>query len=304
MKAAEKIRLIRTIAECLSRYEYSDIDLILGQFNQSTTSQWSGEKRDYVISMISSSDDLNLKELHDFVLDENNEKALVPNTITKSVEQCWSEGDVHLFISHSSLDKSDVAKLKKILSSYRVSCFVAHEDINTSEDWEKEIICGLDSCHALIAWVTDDFNASSYAQQEIGVALSKGKCVIPIRNGANPKGFLSRIQGAREFKLPSEIAKHVIETLLSKSKTHELTKEAILRSFEEASSFTDATSKIELIEKIDTWSQSDLKRLKESPTKNRQISGAFHVEEKINSILKKLKFIDIQPEIRPEDLPF
>ena len=53
----------------------------------------------------------------------------------------------------------------------------------------------LDTCTALIAVVTENFIGSSFANQEAGIVLGKGKQVIPIRFGdAKLPGFLESLQ--------------------------------------------------------------------------------------------------------------
>jgi len=301
MNAADRIRLIRLIADELAKYEYSDIDLILGQFDLPISDQWSGEKRDYVIHMTQHCADESLMALSSFIEDEVG-KRVIHGSLTKSVEQCWEQGTIRLFISHSSEQKSEVGELKKILALFKVACFVAHDDIVTSEEWEKELLSGLDSCHAVVAWVTEDFNTSAYAQQEMGIALIKQKPVIPICKQEKPKGFLAKFQGSPDGGI-EQIAFRIIEVLTGNSKTRKLMRMALLEALENSYSFEDAKKKMSLLEKCGDWEKDELLRLKKIKEENSQVAHAWGVPEQIDQLLNKYLPKE-QQTVTVADLPF
>jgi hypothetical protein len=78
---------------------------------------------------------------------------------------------------------------------------------------------------------------------------------------------------------------------------------ALLKSFEDAYSFKDAQTKITRLEKFDAWEPDDLKRLEQAGKKNRQIAGAWGVDEGIRRILEKFK-PSTSAEVSIDDLPF
>ena len=45
-----------------------------------------------------------------------------------------------IFISYSVKDKEIAGKVKDILSRFNISAFLAHQDIEVSEEWEKRIL--------------------------------------------------------------------------------------------------------------------------------------------------------------------
>lgn len=107
-------------------------------------------------------------------------QAAVPDA---EVAHIWDPGCLRLFLSHVSKYKERVVVLKRDLLTYRVSAFVAHEDIEPSLEWQNEIELALRSTHALAALLTPDFKTSNWTDQEIGIALGKGAVVIPVRLG-------------------------------------------------------------------------------------------------------------------------
>ena len=48
---------------------------------------------------------------------------------------------------------------------------------------------------ALSAFITHDFHASAWTDQEVGWAFGRGLLVVPVRLGADPYGFAGKVQG-------------------------------------------------------------------------------------------------------------
>ena len=101
------------------------------------------------------------------------------------------------FLSYAHEDKVLAGKVKQIIEANGVSAFLAHEDLEVSEDWRAEILKHLDTCSALIAIVTEKFRGSVWANQEVGIGIAKGLPMIPLMFGGSTalKGFLEMHQG-------------------------------------------------------------------------------------------------------------
>jgi hypothetical protein len=136
-------------------------------------------------------------------------------------EHLWDQGFVRLFISHVAKHKKDVSKLKERLASFGVSGFVAHQDVEPSSEWQREIELALDSMQAMLALITPDFHLSSWTDQELGFALGRGILVIPVRIGADPYGFIGKNQAvAGSFDGIPELAAEAVNILIKNSQTH------------------------------------------------------------------------------------
>ncbi len=57
---------------------------------------------------------------------------------------------LRLFVSHVAAHKTDAHALKEACISLGISCFVAHDDIGPTAEWEKEILRALRSMDALV----------------------------------------------------------------------------------------------------------------------------------------------------------
>jgi hypothetical protein len=106
----------------------------------------------------------------------------------------WPHGRIRLFFSHTSAHKQFVGAVAEILEKWPFACFVAHEEIEPSLAWQEVIESALATCHALVAFVTEDFRGSAWCDQEVGWTLGRGLVVIPVRLTSNPHGFVGTIQ--------------------------------------------------------------------------------------------------------------
>ncbi len=112
------------------------------------------------------------------------------------------------------MDKALAGQIGRLLDKRGQTAFLAHDDIKPTVKFELEIMRRLETCTALVAVITPNFTQSSYANQEIGFALARGKPVIMLRfdKGELP-GFVKSTQAINtsEIALDGDIEK-VIET--------------------------------------------------------------------------------------------
>ena len=104
------------------------------------------------------------------------------------------------FISYSTTDKQIAGQVKTILNEYRVDAFLAHEDINVSQEWKDRIIQELNQSSIFVPLLSAAFKQSDWAPQEIGLAFARSEEVLFIPlfvDGTVPFGFISHIQGKR-----------------------------------------------------------------------------------------------------------
>ncbi|MBX9976874.1 MAG: toll/interleukin-1 receptor domain-containing protein [Alphaproteobacteria bacterium] len=111
-----------------------------------------------------------------------------------SPHSIWNGGCFRVFLSHLSEDKKEIAELKKQLELFGISCFVAHEDIRATKEWQKELESALSTMDALIAIMTEKFHESDWTDQEIGVAVARKIPIISLKMGKDPYGFIGKFQ--------------------------------------------------------------------------------------------------------------
>ena len=103
------------------------------------------------------------------------------------------------FISYSSEDKITAGKLKNVLESHDIPTFMAHDDIEVSEEWSKRILIEINTCSIFVCLLSKNFMKSEFCLQETGIAANRENvCIIPLSlDGTIPPGFLKKFQSSK-----------------------------------------------------------------------------------------------------------
>lgn len=216
-----------------------------------------------------------------------------PATIITSEDQLlklWKPGFLRLFLSHKAEYKELATQFKEAMDSYGVSCFVAHEDIRPTKEWQNEIEKALFSMEVLVALMTKSFSDSPWTDQEIGVAIGRGVPTVPVRLGIDPYGFIGKYQAlSGANKSAKVLAKEVYELLWGKSALKPRLIDSLVTRLETSNNFGDANFLINYLERIETTSPIIIDRLEKAFKENRQVREAFKVQRKLPDLLKRLR---------------
>lgn len=216
----------------------------------------------------------------------SNEDIYVPKEIDATY---WHEGYFRLFISHSALIKMKVKKLQDYILPYGISAFVAHEDIEPTKEWLNTIESALFTCDALLAMIDKNFKASSWCDQEVGIAFGLGKFIVPVRLGIDPYGFIGRFQGIQgQGKLPKEMAAEISSLLTSAEKTKKKMAEGIIEMFVSSRNYQAARDGVGKLKLISYINDALMKKLEMGLTENSQIRDAKGVPQKVRRNIKSL----------------
>jgi len=103
---------------------------------------------------------------------------------------------VRAFISYSHADRLYGAQAKTVLSEVGIDAFLAHEDLEVSDEWRECILAELRICDIFVPLLSTNFMASKWAPQEAGFIISRPEVAIaPLSiDGTTPFGFLSHVQ--------------------------------------------------------------------------------------------------------------
>lgn len=102
------------------------------------------------------------------------------------------------FISYSTNNKFIAHDIKKILEDFGIDGFLAHEDIEMSQEWQDRLMKELGEVDLVVAILSKNFNESFFCIQEVGIALFNEIIIIPISiDGTKPEGFLKKIQSKK-----------------------------------------------------------------------------------------------------------
>ena len=100
------------------------------------------------------------------------------------------------FVSHSHKDRVIAEQAKEVLNEAGIEAFVAHADIEVSEEWQRRICEELRRCHLFVPLLSKRFLKSKWTLQELGFIASRSNVkIVPLSiDGTIPFGFMSHIQ--------------------------------------------------------------------------------------------------------------
>ncbi|MFH0801120.1 MAG: toll/interleukin-1 receptor domain-containing protein [bacterium] len=136
------------------------------------------------------------------------------------------------FISYSSSDERLARTMAGLLAARDVSVFLACISIQPGAHWSEETLRNLQESPWVVFLASREAAASSYVNQELGVALGMGKKIIPIVWDMPPSelpGWMNQIQAIdlRERVWP-DIPIEIIEQISMAIKADKLPGELIV----------------------------------------------------------------------------
>lgn len=194
----------------------------------------------------------------------------------------WENGKLRFFISHRDAHKKKASEFSGQLAPYGISGFVAHDNIESNSVWKDEIMKALQSMDACICYLTPDFHASVWTNQEVGYAIAKG---VPI--------YFFSIEGTvhQGFKFDQQAFKKGFDDLIGGIKKdfqgHPKFKRIFIDHFVAArdGSFFNAKNRF-----------YDLVGLEFSDIEIEEIMGAFYMRSKYGNQLNAVLTDSIQPD--------
>ncbi len=215
MRVRQRIDLLDKIArELQARYGYDDINVFLSSFSLDPPTDYNGPNSKWSYSkyaLAGARDEILLKIADEL---EVSIPSMSSSLLAPPVE--WPDATVfRLFISHLAKHKERAVRIKEELWSYKISCFVAHEDIAPTLGWQEQIERALFAMDAMLTIHTDGFSESVWTQQEIGVAIGRGVKIISLKlEREDPKGFIAKNQAIlRRGRTADDIAGEIVSIL-------------------------------------------------------------------------------------------
>ena len=199
----------------------------------------------------------------------------------------WTPERIRVFISHTSSHRGAVGEIARGLDRFAFSCFVAHDAIEPSRSWQDVIELALRTCDLLLAYVTPDFSASRWTEQEVGWALGREVIVIPLKVGADPYGFFGAYQALpvgpekHAGQTATEIARAVAIAVFGEQRPGAARliprmADLVVEAFCRSSSFDTTRRRYELLKLIplSAWTEEQLSSLERAARENSQIREA------------------------------
>ncbi len=197
------------------------------------------------------------------------------------------------------------------MEKYAVSCFVAHEDIKPSKEWEREIEKALNSMDALCAIVSEGFNGSEWCDQEVGWALGRKVLFIPIGRECLPYGFMGKYQAlkAKAGDDTRKIAKEVFRVMCESDKSRAKYLSILTNVLLSSKNVAEANKWIEVLNEVTSLNKMELQVLHRQASDSTVLMRST-VVQKLNTLFAKVGLPDISNgqessmQDWDEDLPF
>jgi len=207
----------------------------------------------------------------------------------EEIPSFWQPGFFRLFITHVSTKKVEAHRLKESLAAFQIAAFVAHDDIEPTREWQAEIERALRTMDALAAIISPDFLSSRWCDQEVGIAIGRGKLVIPLRLGADPHGFMGKFQGMQVdgVDVPA-VAVRLAEILTQNPLSASRMAEALVDRLVSSRSWEASKRTMSLLEMVPRLNASQVTRLVRAVEENSQVHFAFGVPVRIQSLVARI----------------
>jgi len=230
-------------------------------------------------------------------------RTIAPSIAPEALQRIWGREHVRVFLSHKSSVKENASQLKQSLARCSVAAFVAHEDIEPTEEWQREIERALFSMDALVALLSADYHDSYWTDQEAGVAIGRGVPLIPIRLGMDPYGLMGKSQGLGgcSWSDTDGIALKVFHVLHKRLADKSRLFECALSGYAASESFVDSAWKVEnLLSLFENLTSDKVMRIVEAYKENRQNSSSFAGRSSLRTLLER--WSGKRWELRDDDL--
>jgi len=193
----------------------------------------------------------------------------------------------NIFISYSYHDRFIAGDIKTELESIGFVVFMAHEDIEPSEEWQNEIIRQLTICDVFIPLFSKNFRESKWTDQETGIAFGSKKEVIPISlDKTMPYGFIGKYQTLRCKDDITETCSHLFKTLFKKP-IAEILKKYLINSLGSSENYITSISIGKKLALCEPYSILQVNEMIYWFLMNDQVSGATPVKNLITPLIEK-----------------
>lgn len=205
---------------------------------------------------------------------------------------------LQVFLSYANENKDIAGNVKRCFEYYGVSAFLAHEDIEFGEEWTREIFSALDLTQVLVVILTDEAKRSSYVNQEIGYAMSRGILILPFKIDVDPFGFTSRIQALKpsysynietrqnEIDFDASVEK-MVETIRHKNGLSALLRKGLIASFATSRSFKETQCKMTILKKLPDLADAEKQAVLGAALHNDQVYKEWRTRKYLKELISK-----------------
>jgi hypothetical protein len=112
-----------------------------------------------------------------------------------------------IFISYSRSDRQAAEKMKSHLTAMAHTVWIDRDEITGGELWRAQIVEAIENCDTFILIISSSSVRSKYVLQELNIADSEGKRIIPamIEPVEIPKEMKLQLSGLQIINLAEDL---------------------------------------------------------------------------------------------------
>lgn len=200
-----------------------------------------------------------------------------------------SNKNIRVFLSYSTRDRKRARRLKYYLEEYYgIIVFLAHEDIEPSEEWKERILSELDESDVYVALLTKSFKLSKWTSQEAGIAIARELKIVPLWVSVKPYGFMEKHQAKRvKINQPWKLAETVIRGIQSTPRLRSRLIDGFVDTFLKSKNFQFTNEMTERLESLSNFKIKQVRKFVYGALSNDQIHNARKTKYEILEFVKK-----------------
>lgn len=184
---------------------------------------------------------------------------------------------VKVFLSYSTKDKDLATDIKEFFDELGINTFLAHQTIEASAEWRREIKKQLEKRQVFLALLTSNSHESDWVDQEIGMAIAFKKMIVPLPVQTPLYGFVADFQ-AVETRPASDFGKdfwRIVRGIVRRFPgTRSRIRARTLTALRRSRNFHKARDMIRILENVfSPLTRSEKVRIYRASTRNDQIDG-------------------------------
>jgi hypothetical protein len=105
---------------------------------------------------------------------------------------------MYAFLSYQTADEQVAGEIRTLLEELGIKSFLAHEDIEVSQEWRLKILEEVGEVDLFIPILSANYYSSKWCVQESGIAAFRRLTIIPLSiDGTIPEGFIAHVQSTK-----------------------------------------------------------------------------------------------------------
>lgn len=201
---------------------------------------------------------------------------------------CMLKIPIEIFLSHADEDRKFAKRLAEFLREFEIKVFLAHDNIDAGEDWEKTLSDKITNCDIFLALITENFHKANYTDHEVGIAYGLKKPIIPVSVGkVTPYGFLSKIQSKKiSERLGKPEIRKLVERISVMTGQGRSIIDNLIEKFAGSRSFYDANHTSDTLFSYAEFTKQQINNIARAYADNIQIRDGFRAGKKCENLIK------------------